>query len=1142
MKQAKVLFILLMLFVPMCAWTVEQGYAVYNSQRGTLTFRYGEKPSGWYVYDTDNTGEYGPSWPVEKLKKVVFEASFANARPRTTKWWFVAASELMVIEGLQYLNTSQVVNMLGMFDGCSSLTNLEVSCFDTSNVTDMNYMFCDCSGLKSLDVSHFNTSNVVDMVGMFSGCSSLTSLDLSSFNTHYAACNGRDDMFMGCNRLKTIYVSKNWGTECINYPPNVNVILASEVVNKKQGYAVFDHITGTLTFSYGIKPSGYNVYDTDNTLWPSWYECVLKRVVFNKSFQYARPKSTAGWFYGSELTKIEGLQYLNTSQVTNMAWMFGTCSSLTSLNLSHLNTNNVVDMKYMFMNCSSLINLNLNNFNTSNVTDMMGMFNGCSALKSLDLHYFDTHKVLSMEQMFKNCSSLTSLDLSHFDTNNVTDMTDMFSGCSALEDLDISRFENRNVIGVTAMFMECKSLTSLDLSNFNTHKVVSTDKMFTGCSGLTILDLSHFDTNEVFRMEEMFYGCSNLTHIYVGNNWSTAGVEYGKNMFTGCEKLVGGKGTKYGESHIDYTYARVDKGTSAPGYFTLAENKNGKLYSIGENSATVCSVKDNEEDVEIPAIINFDGTECPVTEIGEKAFESNTLMTELTIPETVTAIGDGAFAGCTSLEAIYCYATTPIALGSGSAMVRTRSGGEETSASSVFDEVDKETCILYVPQGCHDAYAAADGWCEFIHIEEMGDPLATGETFTEDGAIYEVLADGTVKLTKNRTIPENYAIRENVMHNGVKYKVTAIGAYAINKWELNMFTIPSTINDIGPEAIKATSFLETVISHIEEPFEIPEDLFMADVWDSATKTSTYIPNATLYVPVGTRDKYDAAGWTSHFAKVVEGERLEQFAGALKYAYATSDDEATVIQDKSYKDLTEVNIPATVTMGGKVYNVTTIGYMAFEKCSKLTSVALPEGLKKIGVEAFIYYLGDITLPSTLKTIGDFSFSYSGITTMVIPEGVESIETQALCYCRDLIKVVLPKSLKKIGYLQTNHSTNIKAVISYIEEPFTIGENTFTNGDGNSSSPSPATLYVPKGTKQLYETAGWTTQFATVKELVPGDADGDEDVDFDDIEITKNYIMTGEAEDFIFENADMNGDNEINAADIVKILNIIKSIGN
>jgi surface protein len=619
MKQAKLLF-LLMLLVPMCGQAAEQGYAVFDPATGTLTFSYGEKPAGEYVYDTDNTGEFGPSW-TEKLRKVVFESSFAKARPRTTKWWFVAASELIVIDGLQNLNTSQVVNMLGMFDGCSSLTSLDVSHFDTSNVTDMANMFCDCSALTSLDVSHFDTGNVEDMRGMFSGCSGLTSLDLSSFNTHYVACNARDDMFLGCNSLQTIYVGENWDLECINYPQNIKVVLAGEVVNKEQGYAVFDPTTGTLTFRYGQKPSGNYVYDTDDTGdWPIWSNKNLKKVVFDESFAKTRPQSVRAWFSGAtELMEIEGLEYLNISRGISMVNMFYGCSSLTSIDLSHFDTSSIKYMASMFAGCSSLTSLDLSHFDTSKLEDCSEMFSGCSALTSVDLRYFNSRHLGHCRKMFSGCSSLTSLDLRSFNTYRAS-MDDMFTGCDNLktvyigddwrlegmtypsdlelvvskkrgfavydpdtgtmtfkygdrlsgkklyftdyyfdDDQDWPTWKNHEfgctikkavfdpsfaearpkttrgwfalggdylteiegieylntseVIDMSLMFMEQRVLTSIDLSHFDTSKVLNMDSMFESCSGLTSLDLSHFDTSNVINMRDMFIACTNLTYL-----------------------------------------------------------------------------------------------------------------------------------------------------------------------------------------------------------------------------------------------------------------------------------------------------------------------------------------------------------------------------------------------------------------------------------------------------------------------------------------------------------------------------------------------------------------------------------------------------------------------------------------------------
>lgn len=148
-----------------------------------------------------------------------------------------------------------------------------------------------------------------------------------------------------------------------------------------------------------------------------------------------------------------------------------------------------------------------------------------------------------MGSIFEGCSGLTSLDLSHFDTSNVTNMYYMFYGCSGL--------------------------TSLDLSSFNTSKVMAMGWMFRVCSGLTSLDLSGFNTSSVTDMSYMFLGCRALTSIYVSDQWSTGKVKNSDNgMFYGCVNLVGGQGTVYDSNNTGATYARIDGGVEAPGYFT----------------------------------------------------------------------------------------------------------------------------------------------------------------------------------------------------------------------------------------------------------------------------------------------------------------------------------------------------------------------------------------------------------------------------------------------------------------------------------------------------------------------------------------------------------------------------------------------
>ena len=105
--------------------------------------------------------------------------------------------------------------------------------------------------------------------------------------------------------------------------------------------------------------------------------------------------------------------------------------------------------------------------------------------------------------------------------------------------------------------------------------------VFSGCTNLETLDLSSWNTSLVTKMGQMFYNCGKLTTIYVGSGWKTSAVTSSTDMFTYCTKLVGGAGTTYNSSHTDVGYARIDGGTSTPGYLT-AKFKRGDVNMDGE--------------------------------------------------------------------------------------------------------------------------------------------------------------------------------------------------------------------------------------------------------------------------------------------------------------------------------------------------------------------------------------------------------------------------------------------------------------------------------------------------------------------------------------------------------------------------------
>ena len=626
-----------------------ESYAVFDKATNTLTFKHDtNKPTGAFAL---NEGDNAPGWyksngyvsNANTIEKVVFDASFANARPTSCYRWFYRCKELTTIEGIEYLNTENVTNMKYMFAACVALTTLDVSHFDTQNVTNMSYMFNACHALTTLDISNFDTKNVTDMSHMFSYDSALTTLDLSNFDTKNVT--DMNWMFFKCSALTTIYASDKFvttacekgkdmfkecanlvgavpydeykiGKEMANYTTGYFTDIASKIA---ESYAVFDEATNTLTFKRDTnKPAGaFALNEGDNA--PGWYKPnadgdntnIIKKVVFDASFANARPTSCCEWFNGcTDLTTIEGIEYLNTENVTDMSGMFWGCYALTTLDVSHFDTQNVTNMYYMFSDCSALTTLdvsnfntqnvtymsgmfsdcralttlNVSNFNTQNVTDMSGMFYDCSALTTLDVSNFNTQNVTNMYYMFFNCSAITTLDIANFDTKNVTDMSYMFNNCSALKTLDVSNFDTKNVTDMNYMFSGCKTLTTLDVSNFDTQNVTSMSNMFNNCSALTTLDVSNFDTKNVTNMGWMFCNNYALTTIYASDKFVTTACEEDENMFAECANLVGAipyDENKVGKEMANYT----------TGYFTDIASKVAESYAVFDEATNTLTFK-----------------------------------------------------------------------------------------------------------------------------------------------------------------------------------------------------------------------------------------------------------------------------------------------------------------------------------------------------------------------------------------------------------------------------------------------------------------------------------------------------------------------------------------------------------------------
>lgn len=188
----------------------------------------------------------------------------------------------------------------------------------------------------------------------------------------------------------------------------------------------------------------------------------------------ANPNSTCLFLFLDHLTEINGIEKLDTADVTDMEDMFCYCRSLQHLNLSALNTSNVSSLMTMFNYCLKLETLDVS-FDTSKVTTMAGMFNWCNSLTSLDLSGFNTKNVIDMQSMFFGCYELKELNISSFDTSNVTDMSDMFSECRKLSILDLSSFVINKVTNVDYMFYNMPENAILKVKDVNTQNWVLTN-------------------------------------------------------------------------------------------------------------------------------------------------------------------------------------------------------------------------------------------------------------------------------------------------------------------------------------------------------------------------------------------------------------------------------------------------------------------------------------------------------------------------------------------------------------------------------------------------------------------------------------------------------------------------------------------
>ena len=209
-------------------------------------------------------------------------------------------------------------------------------------------------------------------------------------------------------------------------------------------------------------------------------------------------------FYYFGGTNLDFMNKLDTSNVTNMKYMFSHCNKLKTIDLSNFDTSKVTDMSYMFYSCPYLTPLDVSGFDTSNVTNMYSMFENCNSLTTLDISNFNTDKLNNAYGMFSYCRQLKTLIIPDGFLRNVNNAKSLVAGCFKLETFDTTKLDLSNCTTSSSCFYNCKALNVIDL-RFKTSKITNMEGMFS---------LGSIDNNLEQILGLDMYSCTKDTNIF----------------------------------------------------------------------------------------------------------------------------------------------------------------------------------------------------------------------------------------------------------------------------------------------------------------------------------------------------------------------------------------------------------------------------------------------------------------------------------------------------------------------------------------------------------------------------------------------------------------------------------------------------
>ena len=1047
-------------------------------------------------------------------------ADFENKNDRPWNSYSAEITTVDIREGVTSIGWLSFVN-------CSALTSITIP----ASVTTIGLnAFIGCYELASVSVVPENTT-----FDSRNGCNAIIETETNTLILGFKTTVIPDDVmtigakaFNSCTGLTSITIPASVtsiGTQAFDGCTGLTTVFMSATTPPTLDVNVFKGCTA-LTAIYVPAGTADNYKAATN-----WSDYV------SKIKEYGTCGDNVYWSYGSD---SHTLTIFGEGSMTDGHPWENYRDDITTVIIRE-GVTTIGDLAFIF--CTGLTSIDIP---ASVKTIGKDAFYNCSSLTSIDIPAGVT---TIGESTFNGCSSLTSVIIP---ARVTTIGKEAFCGCSGLTSINIPA--SVTSIGDEAL-KNCTSLTSVTIPASVTTIGEST---FEGCSSLTSVTFAENSQLTSIGQYAFFY-CTSLTCITIPASVTSIGY----NVFSGCTGL---------ES------------------ITVAEGNT--KYDSRDNSNALIETASNT------LIRGCNTTVIPagVMTIGAKAFNSCTGLTSITIPASVTSIDQFAFELCTNLKTIIALPTTPPALGMG--VFNNRYVG--TLSINIYVAADKVDAYKSAWSAYADKIHAMGGTCgEDVYWSYNSDSKKLNIFGSGAMADYtngnQPWAAHLAEVTKVDIDRDVTTIGQNAFRgcsNLTTLSLQATTLLTLGSDALSGCTALAHVYvPISNESAYKTAAGWSAYASLMRGFNgtCGDDVMWA--YDNGTLTVFGTGNMADNQPGWFNSDFDITKITKGVIEEgVTSLSPMAFQGCTGLTRITIPASVTTIGNWAFNrctDLTSITIPANVTtIGSSVFSrctglttinipasVTTIGDNAFYDCTGLTSITIPASVTHIGKAAFsscsslesisvaegntnydsrnncnaiidtnntlIAGCKNTVIPNTVTSIGNNAFyGCRGLTSITIPDGVTSIGDYAFENCTGLTSITIPASITTIGDFAFDYCTGLTTVVMLPTTVPTLGDFAF------ESCGSLTTIYVPVGTAETYKEAqGWQYYEGIIKEMtenMPGDANGDGQVNVTDIMAVANYILNIAMDSFDATAADVSGDGVVNVTDIMGIANIILKV--